>query len=100
MKVALAVGAAMLTLMWLFLGPDAPFREFALDHELLGITLFTLNYPALLAGMFVSGNPHGPSEAATYVGVFLQWAIIGFCCSWLVARLTQHSNNVAVNSDA
>jgi Ca2+/H+ antiporter len=95
-KVALVLGIVMLATMWLTMSAYFPIR----DHEILGIVLFTLNYPAILVGMFVSGNPHGPSETAIYFGVFVQWAIIGYFCSWLVARLTRHSNIVAVNSDA
>src|SRR5262245_21421422 len=99
-RIALLAGVVMSAVMWLFLSANSLFREFGRDHETLGIALFSLNYPALLVGMFISGNPHGPSEAAVYTGVFVEWAIIGFCASWLVARLTRQTKPSMVNSDA
>jgi len=81
LAVAAVVGTVMTGALWLFLEPTSP-----LVHPGIAQPLVILSFPAVIVGM-VFRTTHGPSEIALYLSTFVQWALLGFCASWLVGRL-------------
>ena len=77
----------MATAYWLFHSEQSPAYEYAIFHTSIGNVLTDLNLPALFLGIAASGNVHQPSEIATYLGIFVQWVLIGSVASWLIIRL-------------
>jgi len=77
----------MATAYWLFHSDQSPVYEYSIFHMSIGNVLTDLNLPALFLGVAVSGNVHQPSKIAMYLGIFVQWAVIGSVATWLIIRL-------------
>ena len=84
--VSAASGGLMVLATWLFEAEQSPIYEYAMWHVSIGNALTLLSFPALLLGTVVSGNVHQPSLFATYLGIFVQWAMVGFVVASIVTR--------------
>jgi hypothetical protein len=85
--IGLLIGGAMTLGTWLFSGESSPIHEYAIWHTGIGNVLITLNLPAIVLGVLVSGNVHQPSELATYAAIFIQWTVLGSLGAWMIVRL-------------
>jgi hypothetical protein len=52
----------------------------------VALLFFILDFPGVVFGMAVSGNPHGGDELWNTVGVFIQWTILGYFLASFVSR--------------
>ena len=92
-------GALMMVVMWLFYSQQSPLHEYAIWHTGIANALTNLNLPALFLGIVASGNVHQPSEIAVYIGIFVQWAIVGALVAWPIL-LWQASRQGRAEGDA
>lgn len=74
------------TVTWFVVAEASPLREFFLyDGVDLKNTWGYLNLPSVLAGAIVAGNPHAWNGTAMAVMFLLQWFLIGFVPTFLIA---------------
>jgi hypothetical protein len=85
--IGLLVGVGMTLATWLFNGESSPVHEYAIWHTGIGNVLITLNLPAIVLGVVVSGNVHQPSEIVTYTAIFIQWTALGSLGAWMILQL-------------
>ena len=78
------VGSAMTLALWLFHSSSSLAYEYSIWHPVIGNTLAQVNLLAAFLGTIASGNVHQPSEFATYLAVFVQWALLGAGLAWAV----------------
>ena len=93
--VGVVSGAVMVVAMWLFHADQSPVHEYSQWYPSIGNALTTINLPAVFLGIAVSGNIHQPFVLATYVGVFLQWAVVGSVVAWVILRWLAPGKGVA-----
>lgn len=75
-----AVGATLLN--WQMVVDDMPLANF----------WGTLNLLPIIIGILISGNGHaGPSEPVFMVLQFIQWLIVGFILSRLLAKMFRNT---------
>jgi hypothetical protein len=76
-----------LIITWLVLAESSPFHEYFLWHvtikNLWGITILI----PYIIGALIAGNPHSSSEAIVYLGLIVQWFLIGFLLSIPISKM-------------
>ena len=76
-----------LIITWLVLAESSPFQEYFIWHvtipNLWGLTILV----PYIFGAIIAGNPHAPPEVIVYIGLILQWFLIGFLLSIPISKL-------------
>src|SRR6266850_6225512 len=73
---------------WSIWARNGPLYEYGLWHVWLPNLWGMLNFIPAIFGLLVSGNVHAPSDSAIVVGIIIQWFILGFLLSNVIAHLT------------
>jgi len=83
-----AVGALLLT--WAVLGERSPVAGLTESSRAAEVWRLTV-VPAFVVAAVVSRNPHSPSMALVAVGLFIQWAVVGYLLFTIFRRSTSRS---------
>ena len=83
---ALGVVATAWLVCWILQAESSPVREYLLQHPAAENAWMSVNIPAAILGLAVSGNVHQPSFTGYLFGVAIQWGAMGFLASLALVR--------------
>jgi hypothetical protein len=84
---SIIISLIAVAITWSLSAYNSPLYEYGLWHVWLPNLWGMLNFIPAIFGLLVSGSVHAPSEPAIMIGIIIQWFILGFMLSNLIAHL-------------